>query len=100
MLRRFSEIPDTILVTLLSALALLGNVTKVLFSLTTSAPCLATLRAMTSSARLLHRILELTKNRGLMLAILFFVARMSRVRCFTRLSWELLQISVPLSLLI
>lgn len=92
MLSRFSEIPDTILVTLLSALALLGNVTKVLFSLTTPAPCLATLPAMTSLARLLRRSLRRIKNRGLILAIALFVLSVSRVSRFTRLSWELLHI--------
>lgn len=85
--------------TLLSAFALLGNVTNVLFSLTTPAPCLATLPAMTSLARLLRRSLFPIKNLGLMLAILLFVVNISLVSVFTRLSWDLLQTSVPLSLL-
>lgn len=71
--------------TLLSALALLGNVTNVLFSVTTPAPCLATLPAMTSLASFLRRSLSRIKNLGLMLAILFLVPRASLVTLFTRL---------------
>lgn len=97
--RRFNDIVDTILVTLLSAFALLGKVTKVLLSLTTPVPCLVTLSAMTRLLTLLRRNLVLTKKSGLIFAMRLLVLSMSLVSVFTRFDPDLLHISVRLPVL-